>query len=80
MESSLSKGFRKELFGQIENATAQFARDVESFNSGQLPTIAIHQAIDKLEKSVGLMEINFSQVAALELFFLSSLRIWNRKR
>ena len=80
MESGLSKGFRKELFRQIEIATAQFARDVESFNNGQLPTIAIHQAIDKLEKSVGLMEINFNQVAALELFFLSSLRIWNRKR
>ena len=80
MESGISKGFRKELFGQIENATAQFARDVESLNSGQLPIIAIHQATDKLEKSVGLMEINFSQVAALELIFLSSLRIWSRQK
>ena len=80
MESGLSKGFQKELFGQIEKATAQFARDVESLNSGQMPTIALHQATGKLEKSVGLMEINYSQVAALELFFLSSLRIWSRKR
>ena len=78
IEAGINKGYRKELFGQIEDATAQFARDVESLNNGQLPIIALHQATEKLEKSAGLMEINFNQVAALELFFLSSLRIWSR--
>ena len=80
MEAGLSKGYRKELFAQIEGATAQFARDVESLNNGQLPTTALHRATEILEKSVGLMEINFNQVAALELFFLSSLRVWSSKR
>ena len=80
MEAGLSKGYRKELFGQIEGATAQFARDVESLNNGQLPTTALYRTTEILEKSVGLMEINFNQAAALELFFLSSLRIWNSKQ
>ena len=80
MEAGLSKGYRKELFAQIQGATAQFARDVESLNKGQLPTTALHRATELLEKSVGLMEINFNQVAALELFFLYSLRVWSSKR
>jgi DNA polymerase-3 subunit delta' len=80
MEAGLSKGYRKELFAQIEGATAQFARDVESLNNGQLPTTALYRATEILEKSVGLMEINFNQVAALELFFLSSLRVWSSRR
>jgi len=80
MESGLSKGFRKQLFGEIEKATAQFARDIESLNSGQLPAEALHRATETLEKSAALMEINFNQVAALELFFLSSLKIWTSPR
>lgn len=76
MEVGLSKGYRKQLFGEIEKATAQFARDVEALNTGELPASALHRATEAIEKSAGLMEINFNQVAALELYFLSSLRIW----
>ncbi len=80
MEVGLSKGYRKQLFGEIEKATAQFARDIEALNTGELPASALHRATEALEKSAGLMEINFNQVAALELFFLSSLRIWTTAR
>jgi DNA polymerase-3 subunit delta' len=80
MEVGLSKGYRKQLFGEIEKATAQFARDVEALNQGELPASALHRATEALEKSAGLMEINFNQAAALELFFLSSLRIWTTAR
>ena len=80
MEVGLSKGYRKQLFGEIEKATAQFARDIEALNTGELPASALHRATGALEKSAGLMEINFNQVAALELFFLSSLRIWTTAR
>ena len=76
MEVGLSKGYRKQLFGEIEKATAGFARDVEALNKGELPASALHRATEALERSAGLMEINFNQAAALELFFLSSLRIW----
>lgn len=76
MEVGLSKGYRQQLFGEIEKATSQFARDIEALNPGELPASALHRATEALERSAGLMEINFNQVAALELFFLSSLRIW----
>ncbi len=79
MEVGLSKGYRKQLFGEIEKATAQFARDVEALNQGQHPASALHRANEALEKAAGLMEINFNQVAALELFFLTSLRIWTTR-
>jgi len=79
METGLSKGFRKQLFGEIEKATAQFARDIESLNKGELPASALQRATSALERSAGLLEINFNQAAALELFFLSSLRIWTTR-
>ena len=80
MEVGLSKGYRKQLFGEIEKATAGFARDIEALNKGELPASALHRATEALERSAGLMEINFNQAAALELFFLSSLRIWTLAR
>lgn len=76
MEAGLSKGFRKQLFSEIERTTAHFARAIEESNPGRLPTIPLHRAIENLEKTVGLLELNFNQAAALERFFLSSLRIW----
>lgn len=80
MEVGLSKGYRRQLFGEIEKATAQFSREVEALNPGELPASALHRATEALERAAGLMEINFNQVAALELFFLSSLRIWTTSR
>ena len=80
MEVGLSKGYQKQLFGEIEKATAGFAREVEALNKGELPASALHRATEALERSAGLMEINFNQAAALELFFLSSLRIWTLAR
>ena len=80
MEVGLSKGYRRQLFGEIEKTTAGFAHEVEALNKGELPASALHRATEALERSAGLMEINFSQAAALELFFLSSLRIWTLAR
>jgi DNA polymerase-3 subunit delta' len=80
MEAGLSKGFRKRLFGEIEKMTTTFARDVERVNPGRLPATALHRAVESLEKSAGLLELNFNQVAALERFFLTSLRIWSSVR
>ena len=80
MEVGLSKGYRKQLFGEIEKTTARFAREVEVLNKGEYPTSALQRATEALERSAGLMEINFNQAAALELFFLSSLRIWTLAR
>lgn len=78
MEAGMSRGFRKQLFGEIEKATIHFARDVETANPGRLPVTALSQATQTLEHSVGLLELNFNQVAALEMFFLKSLKTWSR--
>lgn len=76
IEAGMSRGYRKQLFGEIEKATARFARDIETANPGQLPVAALHRATETLEHSAGLLELNFNQSAALELFFLKSMRIW----
>ncbi|MFP4069828.1 MAG: DNA polymerase III subunit gamma/tau [Opitutales bacterium] len=80
MEAGMSKGFRQQLFGEIEKATARFTRDLAAANPGEYSVAALDQATRALEKSAGLLELNFNQAAALELFFLQSLRIWTAAR
>ena len=36
-------------------------------------------AIERLEHSAGLLRLNLNEAAALEDFFLSSLRLWSRR-
>ncbi|MFU8849046.1 MAG: DNA polymerase III subunit gamma/tau [Opitutales bacterium] len=80
MEAGLTKGYRKQLLSEIEKMTATFARDVEKTNPGRLPATALNRATESLEKSAGLLELNFNPTAALERFFLTSLRIWSAVR
>jgi DNA polymerase-3 subunit delta' len=80
MEAGMSRGYRKQLFGEIEKATVRFARAIESAHPGQLPVAALERATRTLEHSAGLLELNFNQAAALEMFFLKSLRIWSSAR
>ena len=80
MEAGMSRGYRKQLFGEIEKATARFARKVEKANPGLLPVAALYRSTETLEHAAGLLELNFNQAAALELFFLKSLRIWTGAR
>lgn len=80
MEAGLSKGFRKQLLSEVEKMTAIYARDLEKANPGRLPATALSRATESLEKSAGLLELNFNQAAALERFFLTSLRIWTAIR
>jgi len=76
METGLSKGYRNQLLAEIEKATARFARDLATANPGHYAVAALQQATEALEHSAGLLELNFNQATALELFFLKSLRIW----
>ncbi|CAA6679057.1 MULTISPECIES: DNA polymerase III subunit gamma/tau [unclassified Lentimonas] len=76
MEAGMSRGYRKQLFGEIEKATIRFARSIEANNPGRLPVAALNRATQSLEHSAGLLEVNFNQSAALEMFFLKSMRIW----
>lgn len=80
IEAGISRGYRKQLLGEIEKSTVQFARSIEGANPGTLPVAALNQTTQALEKCAGLLELNFNQSAALELFFLKSMRIWARSR
>jgi DNA polymerase-3 subunit delta' len=79
-KTGVFKTFRGQLLAEIEKATVQFARDLEKANPGRLPATALQRATESLEKSAGLLELNFNQAAALERFFLTSLRIWTAVR
>jgi DNA polymerase-3 subunit delta' len=79
METGMGKGYRKQLFGEIEKETLRYTRDIEQANPGRLPVIALNRATEALEKSAGLLELNFNLAAALEVFFLQSLRIWTAR-
>lgn len=76
MEAGMSKGIRKQLLSEVEKMTANYARDLEKANPGRLPATALNRATESLESAAGLLELNFNQAAALERFFLQSLRIW----
>ena len=80
IEAGISRGYRKQLLGEIEKSTVQFVRSIEQTNSGALPVIALNHTIQALEKCAGLLEINLNSSAALELFFLKSMRIWTRAK
>jgi DNA polymerase-3 subunit delta' len=79
-KTGVFKTFRGQLLGEIEKATSRFARDLEKANPGRLPATALQRATESLEKSAGLLELNFNQAASLERFFLTSLRIWTAAR
>lgn len=74
MEAGISRGYRKQLLAGIEKATADFARR-ESTPDTPLAH-PLKSAIDALEHSTALLELNFNLTAALEHFFLRSMRIW----
>jgi hypothetical protein len=76
MEAGMSRGYRKQLYGEIEKETLRYTRAIEQLNPGRLPVNALSRVVETLEKSAGLLELNFNQTAALELFFLQSMRIW----
>ena len=80
IEAGISRGYRKQLLGEIEKATVHFARIIEKEHTGSLSASALNQTVLALEKCAGLLELNLNQSTALELFFLKSMRIWARSR
>lgn len=76
IEAGIERRYRKQLLSEIEKETVQYARDIEAENPNCLPVQALNQAIKSLEKVTQLLELNFNLSAALERFFLQSLKIW----
>ncbi len=82
LEAGLSRGLRKQLYAQIERATAAFAkrRLKDAPETSTKIILALNHVTEALEKTSGLLELNLNEAAAFELFLLKSLRIWARAR
>lgn len=75
METGYMKSLRARLLAEIEESTRNAALSSEdSLTAGR----RLDRAIALLEKSAGLLEVNFQEPAAMEFFLLSSLRVWAR--
>lgn len=78
IETGIANGLRARLFAEIEQATREFA--LPRLTAGDESARRAHAAaIEKLEHDVGLLRLNLNELAALEEFLLSSLRIWSRR-
>ena len=74
LESGIAVGLRQSLLAEIEFATRAFVAGQPELAAGlRRPLVA---AIGKLEECAGLLRANLNTTAALEEFFLSSLRLW----
>ncbi len=75
-EAGLRKGIRSQILAKLADATRSVV--VEQENLSHLG-IKLSRVLHCLEKNTGLMEVNLKDDAAMEDFYLSSLRIWTAK-
>ncbi|MCC5807635.1 MAG: DNA polymerase III subunit gamma/tau [Opitutales bacterium] len=75
-ETGFRKGLRNHRLADIAKATAAFAR--EFGKERPYPVSSLHHALERLDHLTRLLETNLKDDAALEIFFLSSLRAWAR--
>ena len=75
-EAGLRKGIRSQILAKLADATRSVV--VEQGNLSHLG-IKLSRVLHCLEKNTGLMEVNLKDDAAMEDFYLSSLRIWTAK-
>ena len=74
------KGLRSDFLRQLSQKTRSIA--VEATNNLETVgrnAIKLAKVLTSLEKNTGLLEVNLKDEAALESFYLSSLRIWSSK-
>ena len=75
LEVGQSKGLRQKLFTDIEKTTRIFSLN-QMKSKPVKPGIKLVQAVENLEREVGLLEVNLSHGAVIESFLLASLHIW----
>jgi DNA polymerase-3 subunit delta' len=75
-EAGLRRGIRSQMLAKLADATRSVV--VEQGNLSHLG-IKLSRVLHCLEKNTGLMEVNLKDDAAMEDFYLSSLRIWTAK-
>lgn len=79
-ESGLSRGLRQRLYAGIESTTQLCLRQrlIHAPEESEFLVPALTRVTEQLEKIAGLLEVNLNEAAALENFFLQSLRIYTR--
>jgi hypothetical protein len=78
LETGLAQGLRLQLLAGVEHATRDAA--LPRILEGDTETArALPAAVAALEHAVGLLRLNLKAEAALEHFFLASLRHWARR-
>jgi DNA polymerase-3 subunit delta' len=75
-EAGLRRGIRSQMLAKLADATRSVV--VEQGNLSHLG-IKLSRVLHCLEKNTGLMEVNLKDDAAMEDFYLSSLRIWTAR-
>jgi len=75
-EAGLRRGIRSHILAKLADATRSVV--VDQANLPQFG-IKLSRVLRCLEKNTGLMEVNLKDEAAMEDFYLSSLRIWTAK-
>jgi len=79
-ETGIHKSIRSQFLSELSDVTTTIAikagrsSDKISLLSGKLARV-----IENLEKNTRLLEVNLKDEAAMEDFYLSSLRIWSAK-
>ncbi len=84
MEAGASRGVRQRLLGEIseallERSRTDLAADPASDNA-TVATARLSRACAALENTSRLLQLNLTPVAALESFFLATLRIWSSRK
>jgi DNA polymerase-3 subunit delta' len=80
LQTGTQKGTRNRFLQEIERVNQKFFRViVEREVDVDPPVNKLARSVDCLEKMHGLMEVNFTPAAALENYFLNTLRIWSAK-
>ena len=74
LETGNYKRVRHQLLTEIAHATRRFV--FEQHNVPERTALAFTQSMEALERSAGLLEVNFNEVTTLETFMLQSLRLW----
>ncbi len=78
LETGFRKGVRSRFLADIERVTRDFATAESADSPERFQQLG--EAVYELERMAGLLEVNLKDEAALEGFFLASLRIWTTPR
>ena len=77
LEVGIERSIRERLFSEIEDLTNSFVKKLAKENADNYLIKPLEEITLALEKSTGLLKLNFNSSSAIELYFLRSLRIWS---